>query len=320
MSAGLPLSLFILLLLASPSVAQQVPPGPENPDVLNQPKIQKGKPIVTQTEMTLVNVTVTDPYSRLVTGLEQENFRVFEDGSEQEIVRFSSEDVPVSIGVVFDMSGSMTDKIDKSRLAAVQFFRTANPQDEFFLINFNDRAQLISPFTGSVEELQNRLMFTSAHGMTALLDGIYLGLSQMKGAHNTKKALLIISDGGDNHSRYTENDIRKFVQEADVQIYAIGLYEPDGGPTPEEREGPSLLGELTQMTGGRTFSVHSLNDLPDIATKISMELRNQYVLGYRPGNHTHDGKWRKIKVKLRPPKGLPPLNVYARTGYFAPGH
>jgi len=319
-AASLTLALFALLLVANPLPAQQEQPGPENPAVVNPQKIEKGKALTTQTEMTLVNVTVTDPYSRLVTGLEQENFRVFEDGVEQEIVRFSSEDVPVSIGVVFDMSGSMSDKIDKSRLAAVQFFRTANPQDEFFLINFNDRAQLVSPFTGSVEELQNRLMFTSAHGMTALLDGIYLGLSQMKGAHNTKKALLIISDGGDNHSRYTETDIRRFVQEADVQIYAIGLYEPDGGPTPEEREGPSLLGDLTQMTGGRTFAVHSLNDLPDIATKISMELRNQYVLGYRPANHNHNGKWRKIKVKLRPPKGLPPLNVYARTGYFAPGH
>jgi Ca-activated chloride channel family protein len=315
----LPLALFATLLCELPAFAQKTA-GPENPQTLNPQRIEKGKPLTTETELTLVNVTVTDPYSRLVTGLEQENFRVFEDNVEQEIVRFSSEDVPVSIGVVFDMSGSMTDKIDKSRLAAVQFFRTANPQDEFFLINFNDRAQLVSPFTASVEELQNRLMFTSAHGMTALLDGIYLGLSQMKGAHNTKKALLIISDGGDNHSRYTETDIRKFVQEADVQIYAIGLYEPDGGPTPEEREGPGLLGELTQMTGGRTFAVHSLNDLPDIATKISMELRNQYVLGYRPGNHARDGKWRKIKVKLRPPKGLPPLNVFARTGYFAPGH
>ena len=163
-----------------------------------------GKKLKTETEMTLVNVTVTDPYGRLVTGLEQENFRVFEDGVEQEIVQFSSEDVPVSIGVIFDMSGSMADKIEKSRLAAVQFFRTANPQDEFFLVDFNDRAQLVSPFTGSVDDLQNRLMFTAAHGLTALFDGIYLGLSQMKGAHNTKKALLIISDGGDNHSRYSE--------------------------------------------------------------------------------------------------------------------
>lgn len=270
--------------------------------------------------MTLVNVTVTDPNDRLVTGLEQENFRAFEDGTEQEILRFSSEDVPVSIGVIFDMSGSMSNKIEKSRLAAMQFFRTANPQDEFFLVNFNDRAQLVSSFTGSVEDLQNRLMFTSAHGMTALFDGIYLGLSQIRGAHNTKKALLIISDGGDNHSRYSENEVRKFVQEADVQIYAIGVYDPDGGRMPEEVAGPSLLSKLTQMTGGRTFEVKGLNDMPDIATKISMELRNQYVLGYRPSNRAHDGKWRKIKVKLRPPKGLPPLTVYARNGYFAPGH
>jgi Ca-activated chloride channel family protein len=271
--------------------------------------------------MTLVTVTVTDPYGRLVTGLEQNNFRVFEDGTEQEIVRFSSEDVPVSTGVIFDMSGSMSgEKIEKSRLAAMQFFRTANPQDEFFLVNFNDRAQVISSFTGSVDDLQNRLMYTSAHGMTALFDGIYLGLSQIRGAHNTKKALLIISDGGDNHSRYSENEVRKYVQEADVQIYAIGVYGEDLGRSPEEAEGPSLLNGLTQMTGGRTFAVQGLNDLPDIATKISMELRNQYVLGYRPGNRAHDGKWRKIKVKLRPPKGLPPLTVYSRNGYFAPGH
>jgi Ca-activated chloride channel family protein len=312
------LSLFLCLLTSPQAKPQEVPPGPA-PDA-NQQRIQKGKPLKIETDMTLVNVTVTDPYGRLVTGLEQENFRAFEDNTEQEIVRFSSEDVPVSIGVIFDMSGSMSDKIEKSRLAAMQFFRTANPQDEFFLVNFNDRAQLVSSFTGSVEDLQNRLMFTSAHGMTALFDGIYLGLSQIRGAHNTKKALLIISDGGDNHSRYTENEIRKYVQEADVQIYAIGVFDADGGKMPEELAGPSLLNDLTQMTGGRTFAVQGLNDLPDIATKISMELRNQYVLGYRPGNHAHDGKWRKIKIKLRPPKGLPPLTVYARNGYFAPGH
>jgi len=270
--------------------------------------------------MTLVGVSVMDPLGRLVTGLEQENFRVFENNVEQEIVGFSSQDVPVSIGVIFDMSGSMADKIDKSKQAAVQFFRTANPQDEFFLVDFNDRAQLVSQFTASVDELQDRLMYTGAHGLTALYDGVYLGLSQMKGAHNTKKALLIISDGGDNHSRYSETEIRRFVREADVQIYAIGLFEPGGGPTPEERNGPFLLDDLTMMTGGRTFTVSNLNELPDIATKISMELRNQYVLAYRPSDKTHDGKWRKIKVKLRPPKGLPPLTVAAKTGYFAPGH
>jgi Ca-activated chloride channel homolog len=304
--------------LALPVRAQDRPAGPTAPE--KPQRIQKGKPLKSDVEMTLVNITVTDPYGRLVTGLEQESFRVFEDNTEQEIVRFSSEDVPISIGVIFDMSKSMTDKIDKSRLAAVQFFRTANPQDEFFLVDFNDRAQLASPFTASVEELQNRLMYTSAEGRTALFDGIYLGLSQMKGAHNAKKALLIISDGGDNHSRYTQADVRNFVKEADVQLYAIGLYEAGGANTPEEQAGPGLLSELTDMTGGRTFAVRQIGELPDIASKISMELRNQYVLGYRPGNRTRDGKWRKIKVKLHPPKGLPPLTVYARSGYFGPGH
>jgi len=272
-------------------------------------------------DLVLVNVTVTDPFNRLVTGLEQENFRVFEDSAEQEVVHFSSEDVPISIGVIFDLSGSMANKVDKARLAAVQFFKTANPQDEFFLVSFNDRAQLTSRFTNSVEELQTRLMYTAAHGRTALLDAIYLGLSQMRGAHNAKRALLIISDGGDNHSRYTESDIKNFVKEADVQLYAIGIYDPVGyRRTPEELNGHTLLSELTELTGGRVFPVENLNDLPDTASKIGMELRNQYVLGYKTSNHQRDSRWRKIKVKLRPPRGLPPLNVYSKTGYYAPSH
>jgi Ca-activated chloride channel homolog len=315
-------SLGLTLLLSFPVfvAAQEVSPGPTSPPRAESQASRPDKILKTETELALVNVTVTDPLGRLVTGLDQENFRVFENGTEEEIVRFSSEDTPVSIGMIFDMSGSMENKIEKSRLAAVQFFRTANPQDEFFLVDFNDRAQLASPFTESVDDLQNRLMYTAAHGLTALFDGVYLGLSQMKGAHNTKKALLIISDGGDNHSRYSESDVRKFVQEADVQIYSIGLFERDGGPTPEEQGGPSLLTALTDMTGGRSFTVQNLNELPDIATKISMELRNQYVIGYQPSDRTHDGKWRKIKVKLRPPKGLPPLTVDAKNGYFAPAH
>jgi Ca-activated chloride channel homolog len=312
-------TLFLLSILHSAASAQESSAGPAAP-AAETSKAQTGRVLRTESDMTLVNVSVTDPIGRLVTGLERDNFQVFENGAQQEIVKFTSEDLPASIGVIFDMSGSMTDKIDKSRIAAVQFFRTANPQDEFFLVDFNDRAQLVSQFTGSVDELQNRLMYTAARGLTALYDGVYLGLSQMKGAHNGKKALLIISDGGDNHSRYSETDVRKFVQEADVQIYAIGLFEPDGGPTPEERNGPSLLYDLTEMTGGRAFTVNNLNELPDIATKISMELRNQYIIGYHPSDGAHDGKWRKIKVKLHPPKGLPPLTVEAKNGYYAPGH
>jgi Ca-activated chloride channel family protein len=277
-----------------------------------------GKPVRVDVELALVNVTVTDAYDRVVTGLDQDNFRVFEDNVEQEIVNFSSEDVPISIGVIFDMSGSMRNKIDKSREAAQQFFKTANPKDEFLLVTFNERAWLDSPFTSDIGELQQSLAITAPRGRTALLDAIYLGLSQMRGAHNVKRALLIMSDGGDNHSRYSEGDIRRLVQEADVQIYAIGLYNPIGSrPTVEEENGPALLSEICDLTGGRVFNVESVSELPDIATKISMELRNQYVLGYKPSNRAHDARWRKIKVKLRPPKGLPPLSVYAKTGYYA---
>ncbi len=270
--------------------------------------IKPGKMLHTDVDVALVNVTVTDPYNRLVTGLEPDNFRVFEDNTEQEVLTFSSEDVPISIGVIFDLSGSMSNKIAKAREAAVQFFKTANPADEFFMVSFNERAELTSTFTNSVEDLQNRMMATSAKGRTALLDAIYLGLSEMRGAHNAKRALLILSDGGDNHSRYN--------------LYAIGIFDPLGNRarTPEELNGPSLLTDLTDMTGGRVFSVERLDDLPDIATKIGMELRNQYVLGYHPSNKAHDARWRKIKVKLRAPKGLPPLSVYNKTGYYAPSH
>jgi Ca-activated chloride channel homolog len=303
----------------------KIPPPPKLLDTARDTpavKIVPGKVIRTDVDLALVNVTVTDPYNRLVTGLEQDNFRVSEDGTEQEIVSFSSEDVPISIGVIFDFSGSMSNKVDKAREAAVQFFKTANPQDEFFLVSFNERAELTSTFTNSVEDLQSRMMLTAPKGRTALLDAIYLGLSQMRGAHNAKRALLILSDGGDNHSRYNENDIKRLVKEADTQLYAIGLFDPLGyrNRTMEELNGPSLLADITELTGGRVFAVEHLNDLPDIASKIGMELRNQYVLGYRPSNHAHDARWRKIKVKLRAPKGLPPLTVYSKTGYYAPAH
>src|ERR1700720_2041870 len=298
---------------------------PVQDDVKNNPPGCKLKPLQglhLDVDLALVNVTVTDPYNRLVTGLDPDNFRVYEDNIEQEVVTFSSEDVPISIGVIFDYSGSMSNKIGKAREAAVEFFKTANPQDEFFLVSFNERAELTSSFTNSVEDLQSRMMLTAPKGRTALLDAIYLGLSQMRGAHNGKRALLILSDGGDNHSRYNESDIKRLVKEADTQLYAIGIYDPLGyrNRTPEELNGPSLLGEVTEMTGGRVFAVEKLDELPDIASKIGMELRNQYVLGYRPSNKAHDARWRKLKIKLRAPKGLPPLSVYSKTGYYAPSH
>lgn len=275
------------------------------------------KPVMKDVDLVLVPVTITDPMNRLVTGLEKENFLLTDNGQQQIIRHFSSEDAPISLGVIFDVSGSMADKIDKSRQAVVEFFRTANPQDEFFLITFSEKPEVLVDFTSSVEDIQSKLVYAVPRGRTALLDAIYLGMNRMRKAHYERKALLIISDGGDNHSRYTEGEIKSMVREADVQIYGIGLFD-QSFKTPEEREGPALLSDVTEVTGGRTFVISSPNELADVATKIGIELRNQYVLGYRPTNPGRDGKWRKIKVKLNPPKGLPPLHVYAKTGYYAP--
>jgi Ca-activated chloride channel homolog len=306
-------------LQRSAASAQSLVPADVKHDTPGQ-RITRDQVVHIDVNLALVNVTVTDPYNRIVTGLEPDNFRVFEDNIEQEVVNFSSEDVPISIGVILDRSGSMANKLGKAKEAAFQFFKTANPEDEFFLVGFNERAQLLSPFTNNVEDLQSRMLSASAKGKTALLDAIYLGLSQMRGAHSGKRALLIISDGGDNGSRYSEKDIKQLVREADTQLYSVGIFDPFEfrSRTPEELNGPTLLNEMTELTGGRAFSVENLNDLPDIAAKIGAELRNQYILGYHSSNKAHDARWRKIKIKLRAPKGLPPLSVYAKTGYYAP--
>ena len=292
-------------------------PAPDFPPGVDPSLRTHTKPVTKDVDLVLVPVTVTDPMNRLVTGLEKENFLLTDGGQQQVIRHFSSEDAPISLGVIFDVSGSMADKIDKSRQAVVEFFRTANPQDEFFLITFSEKPEVLVDFTSSIEDIQSKLVYATPKGRTALLDAIYLGMDRMRKAHYERKALLIISDGGDNHSRYTEGEIKSMVREADVQIYGIGLFDQNF-KSAEEREGPALLEDVTEVTGGRTFVIGSPNELADVATKIGIELRNQYVLGYRPTNPGRDGKWRKIKVKLNPPKGLPPLHVYAKTGYYAP--
>jgi Ca-activated chloride channel homolog len=331
------LSLVVLLALSGATVAQDVnvhieprptpaPSAPAEKDAAVKPaevpsdpglRVNHGKPTKVDVDLVLVPVTVTDDWNRIVTGLDKENFTVMEGNQLQEVKHFSSEDAPLSLGVIFDMSGSMSDKIEKSREAVIEFFKTANPLDEFFMITFNDRPQLRADFTKSVEDIQGKLVYTVPQGSTALLDAIYMGISKMKDARNAKKALLIISDGGDNHSRYTEGEIKSMVKEADVQIYSIGIFSL-APPTPEEVSGPALLTEISNTTGGRMFTINNPNELADVATKIGIELRNQYVLGYRPSNKAKDGRWRKIKVKLIPPKGLPHMNVYAKTGYYAP--
>ncbi|MGA8151115.1 MAG: VWA domain-containing protein [Terriglobales bacterium] len=318
-----------VLLCVSPSLWAQVsvddvhvtpriePPKADAMDSLDPSLKTHTKPVKVDVSLVLVPVTITDPMNRLVTGLDKENFEVYENKQEQELRTFSSEDAPVSIGVIFDMSGSMSSKIERAREAVIEFFKTANPQDEFFMIAFADKPEEVADFTSSVEDIQGKLVYTVPKGRTALLDAIYLGVNKMHQAKYTKKALLIISDGGDNHSRYTEGEIKSTVKEADVMIYAIGIYD-HYFPTDEERLGPGLLSDVAELTGGRAFTIDNPNDLADVATKIGIELRNQYVLGYRPKSPGHDGKWRKIKVKLLPPKGLPPLRVYAKTGYYAP--
>jgi VWFA-related protein len=321
----------LLLIAALPLVLSGAdkPPARDESKVEITPRAKKGDAppetvrrgnIRVESTLVLIPVTVTDPLNRFVTGLERENFRLFEDKSEQKVTHFASEDAPLSVGLVFDTSGSMGSKLDKSRQAVGQFFKTANPEDEFFLIQFNDRPEMVVDFTTRVEEIQNRLTFTQSKGRTALLDAVYMALHKMKKAKNPRKALLIISDGGDNSSRVTDRAIQKLVQEADVQIYAIGIFEQMGnrGRTPEELSGPSLLSELAEQTGGRHFPVDNLNELPDVAAKIGMELRNQYILGYTPTNQGRDGKYRRVQVKLQQPRGLPALRATWRLGYYAP--
>jgi len=268
----------------------------------------------------LVPVTVTDPLDRFITGLDQDAFEVYEDRIRQKIVSFGSEDAPLSIGIVFDTSGSMGSKLERSRLSVSEFFKTANPEDEAFLVEFSDRPRLSVPFTHNLEEIQNRLVFVRSKGETALLDSVYLALATMKKARNPRKALILITDGGDNRSRYTQSEVRNLIKEADVRIYCIGIYETGAGRsrTPEEASGPELLRDLAEPTGGRHFVIENTNELPDVAAKIGVELRNQYVVGYSPDNKARDGKYRKITVKLIQPRGLPALRAYWRTGYFAP--
>jgi Ca-activated chloride channel homolog len=274
------------------------------------------KPIKVDVDLVLVPVTITDPEERLVIGLQQKDFEVFEGKNQQAIKHFSREDAPVSLGIIFDMSGSMNSKIERAREAVSEFLKTANPQDEFFLITFADRPQELNDFTNSVEEVQAKLVYTFPKGKTALLDAIYLGLSKMRQAHYSRKALLIISDGGDNHSRYTEGEITSMVKEADVVLYGVGIYDRFFA-TEEERLGPWLLKDITEITGGRAYTIDNPNDLPAVARGIGIQLRNQYVIGYRPENSLRNGRWHKIKIRLRAVKGLPPLHVHARTGYYA---
>ena len=270
--------------------------------------------------LVLVPVTVTDASNRFVLGLQKQDFHLLEDGAEQTIAHFSGEDAPLSIGLVFDISGSMDTKLRISRQAAVQFLKTMNPEDEAFLVAFGDHPKLVAEFTNQIEEIQKKLMSLEPGGLTALLDAAELALQEMKTARNPRKAILIVSDGGDNNSRYSAGQIQSLVREADVQLYAMGVFEPAIfiGMTKEEISGPRLLSEIADQTGGRVFAATDPNDLPSIATRIGIELRNQYVLAYAPKRENKDGKYRKIEVRVTEPAGLSGLKLHWRLGYYAP--
>jgi Ca-activated chloride channel homolog len=269
--------------------------------------------------LVLIPVHVTNASGASVTDLPQRQFRLFEDNVEQTVSSFYTEDAPVSVGLLFDSSGSMRSKMDKSCEAAAAFFRTANPQDEFFLIEFNDRARLLQPFTLRTEDIYEHIARIRPYGRTSLLDAVHLALAQMKHARHTRKALVILSDGGDNWSRHSVREVKRNLLESDVQIYAMGIFDPnylEKHPI-EERDGPKLLDELAEQSGGRHFPVDKLEHLPAISERVGRELRSQYLLGYHPTNVIHDGKYRQVKVGLALPASHN-LHLQYRHGYFAP--
>src|SRR5262245_11069626 len=235
-------------------------------------------------DLVMVNVHVTDDANRFVSDLKPDNFQLFEDKVEQKIRYFSNEVAPVSLGIIFDISHSMEKKLEFARQAATKFLETGTPDDEYFLVEFSNRAKLSQGFTNDISRLRDRIAFKPASGSTALYDGVYLGLSQLKEGQNPRKALLLITDGEDNHSRYSRGDIREFIREADAQIYVIDL-------------GHALVSDLAEMTGGHSYRA-SVEDLEDTCEKIALELKSQYVIGYESSNTSNDGKFRKVRVRV----------------------
>ena len=268
--------------------------------------------------LVLLNVSVTDARGRFVTGLARQDFQVFEEKTAQTVAYFSAEEAPVSVGLVLDFSGSMASSFRQLQQAVAEFLKSANPEDQFCLIEFRDRAELSMGFTSAPEEIQNRVASTRPEGTTALLDAVHLGLGQMRKARNSRKILLIVSDGGDNHSRFRVREVENLARESDVEIYAIGIGSASVRTVYDLWDGPALLSELTEEAGGRCYEIGNSRELPAVAEKIGRELRHQYVLGYVPSNRQRDGRYRRIQVKIARAPGQPRLSAYWKRGYFAP--
>jgi Ca-activated chloride channel homolog len=271
-------------------------------------------PVEVNVNLVLVPVLVTDALNRPVNNLQKTNFAVLENGQEQPIKYFSREDAPISIGVVFDRSGSMNRKLPKAREALDRFLRASNPADEFFVVTVSDEPAVLSKFTSSVKDLENKLIYTPAMGHTALLDAIDLAMKGMRGAHNARKCLLVITDGGDNHSRSKASDVKSLLMESDVLLYSVGIFD-ESPQTQEERLGPFLLDEITEVTGGRNIVVTDRKKIPAALNTIATELHSQYVLGYYPVSSQADGQWHQINVRLIPPDRT--LRLQIKKGYFA---
>jgi len=309
-------AVFVIVLLPAVMIARAGRGQNPSPSSAEKPD-KSAQTIKVDVDLVLVNATVTDSLSRYVSGLEQNHFQIWEDKVEQKIEYFTAEDVPVSVGIIFDVSGSMKDKIATARDAAATFLKTGNPDDENFLVEFANRPELASDFTTDVTKVQSKLILTPAKGQTAMYDAVYLGLEKLKQGNNPKKALLLITDGEDNRSRYTFQNVKDFVKEQDVQIYGIGIVDEWNSQLGAGRTGRALVEDLADLTGGRAFFPDSVYELEDICTKIAVELKNQYVIGYHSTNGAKDGKWRKVRLKVNPPKGIQRLNVRAKQGYYA---
>lgn len=273
--------------------------------------------LIVNTDLITLNVTLTDLYGRFVTGLTKEAFTVHDDKEPQEITFFSDDDAPVSLGVIFDVSGSMgKDKIAKARDALKHFIETSHKGDEYFLIGFNHRSQVLMDKTRDSDALVTKLTFVQTKGQTALYDACYLGVEKVTRGTHPKRALLIISDGQDNSSRYTFNELRRNLKESDVLIYAIGISDK-GDMNGLSVAGQAILDEIAGVSGGRAFFPDTAAEMNEIFERIAIELRHQYSIGYKPKNFVNNGKWHKVKVKVQPPRGLPKLYVRTKDGYFA---
>ena len=275
-------------------------------------------PLIVNTDLITLTVTVTDTYGRYVSGLSQKAFTILDEKQPQEITFFSDDDSPVSVGVIFDVSGSMSgEKIRNAREALAKFIQTSHNSDEYFLIAFNSRAQLLLDKTRDGNAVLDKLTFVQTKNNTALYDACYLGVEKVQRGLHPKRALLLISDGQDNNSRYTFNELRRLLKESDVVLYGVGILSGGDAGSALGMEGQGILDELANVSGGKAFFPRSAVEMDDIFEQIALELRHQYSIGYKPSNFSNDGKWRKIKVKVTPPRGLPRLFVRSKEGYYA---